>query len=232
MLFAYQSKILLQIFFRGWAEWKYECCLNLDNNIIERISSNLNLLFNEYYADVKESFTPLDLLDYIYAILHSPTYREKYKEFLKIDFPRVPYPKDTETFWQLVKLGEELRQLHLMESPVLNNLITQYPVVGGNQVEKITYADGKVFINPEQYFANVSKVAWEFYIGGYQPAQKWLKDRKAASQAFDLFYKIFSLHATSNWPFFLTKGIFPDVRSLNKSFKFSLSSTMVVPCVM
>jgi very-short-patch-repair endonuclease len=83
------------------------------------------------------SFSPIDILDYIYAILHSPTYREKYKEFLKIDFPRVPYPKDTGTFWQLVKLGGELRQVHLLESPVVERFITTYPNAGSNLVEKV-----------------------------------------------------------------------------------------------
>jgi predicted helicase len=130
-------------------------------------------------------FTPLDLLDYIYAVLHSPSYREKYKEFLKIDFPRVPYPKDQEIFWQLVNLGGEIREIHLLESPTVEKYITQYPIDGDNVVDKPKYQDGKVYINETQYFDNVSKVAWEFYIGGYQPAQKWLKDRKDRKLEFD-----------------------------------------------
>jgi very-short-patch-repair endonuclease len=135
-----------------------------------------------------EPFAPIDILDYIYAVLHSPTYREKYKEFLKIDFPRVPYPKDKDTFWQLVKLGGEIRQIHLLESPVVEKFITQYPIDGDNVVTKPKFVNsipsevpkvvGKVYINDTQYFANVPLIAWEFYIGGYQPAQKWLKDRK------------------------------------------------------
>lgn len=122
--------------------------------------------------------TPEDIFDYIYAVLHSPNYREKYKEFLKIDFPRVPYPKDKDQFQKLVVLGKELRELHLLESSKVSQFITTYPVVGSNVVEKISYKDGKVFINVEQYFGDVPEVAWNFYIGGYQPAQKWLKDRK------------------------------------------------------
>ncbi len=133
----------------------------------------------------KQTFAPIDILDYIYAILHSPTYREKYKEFLKIDFPRVPYPKDAATFWQLVKLGGQLRQIHLLESPVVEKYITQYPVDGSNTVTKPRYEDGKVYINDTQYFNNVPQPAWEFYIGGYQPAQKWLKDRKDRKLEFD-----------------------------------------------
>ncbi len=122
--------------------------------------------------------SPEDIFDYIYTILHSPNYRKKYKEFLKIDFPRVPYPKDTKTFKKLVAFGAELRSLHLLESPKVNQFITTYPVTGSDTVEKLTYKNGKVFINAEQYFGNVPEVAWNFYIGGYQPAQKWLKDRK------------------------------------------------------
>jgi len=132
-----------------------------------------------------EVFAPIDLLDYIYAVLHSPTYRETYKEFLKIDFPRAPYPKDKDIFWQLVKLGGELRSVHLLESPVIEKYITQYPIDGDNVVVNPIYKDNKVYINKTQYFDNVPQVAWEFYIGGYQPAQKWLKDRKGRELDFD-----------------------------------------------
>jgi hypothetical protein len=97
----------------------------------------------------------------------------------------VPYPKDPATFWKLVALGGELRQIHLLESPEVEKFITQYPVDGNNKVEKIKYEDKKVFINETQYFDNVPPVAWEFYIGGYQPAQKWLKDRKGRELTFD-----------------------------------------------
>ncbi len=136
-------------------------------------------------VDFPITFAPIDILDYIYAVLHSPTYREKYKEFLKIDFPRVPYPKEKEVFWQLVKFGGELRQIHLLESPVVDNYITQYPIDGNNEVVKPVFKDGSVFINDTQYFANVPEVAWNFYIGGYQPAQKWLKDRKGRKLEFE-----------------------------------------------
>jgi len=124
--------------------------------------------------------TPENILDYIYAVLHSPNYREKYKEFLKIDFPRVPYPESKEQFESLVPFGKELRGLHLLESSKLNNFITTYPEVGDDIIEKKfpVYKDEKVYINDIQYFGNVPLIAWNFYIGGYQPAQKWLKDRR------------------------------------------------------
>lgn len=142
---------------------------------------------------------------YLQQQLHSPAYREKYKEFLKIDFPRVPFPKDAAIFWQLVKLGGELRQIHLLESPVVEKYITQYPVDGNNIVDKIRFVPyiyaneipdengefhypdylGTVYINDTQYFKDVPTSAWEFYIGGYQPAQKWLKDRRGRELGFE-----------------------------------------------
>ncbi|MGB2174631.1 MAG: type ISP restriction/modification enzyme [Flavobacteriaceae bacterium] len=141
-------------------------------------------------------FAPIDILDYIYAVLHSPSYREQYKEFLKIDFPRVPYPKDKDTFWALVQLGGEIRQIHLLESPKVEDYITTYPKDGDNMItrkitktnigyESIDNSKGRVWINDEQFFDNVPLIAWEFYIGGYQPAQKWLKDRKGRALSFE-----------------------------------------------
>ncbi len=157
---------------------------NLNPAIVRNRRKNGLRFTNEKEADAG-TFAPIDILDYIYAVLHSPTYRETYKEFLKIDFPRVPYPKDAPTFWALVALGSELRQLHLLESPKLEKYLTQYPADGDNVVGKIKYENGNVYINEAQYFANVPPVAWAFYIGGYQPAQKWLKDRKGRELGFE-----------------------------------------------
>jgi predicted helicase len=169
---------------------------NLNAEIIKQIAEHLRLTFTNEKETTENTFAPIDILDYIYAVLHGPTYREKYKEFLKIDFPRVPYPKDVATFWQLVKLGGEIRQIHLLESPKVEDFITTYPEGGDNIISrKITKNSpgyepdtdklGKVYINDEQYFDKVPLVAWEFYIGGYQPAQKWLKDRKERTLEFD-----------------------------------------------
>ncbi|MBN2746215.1 MAG: N-6 DNA methylase [Bacteroidales bacterium] len=158
---------------------------NLKAEIVNQIAKKIDLTFTNEKETTENTFAPIDILDYIYAVLHSPTYREKYKEFLKIDFPRVPYPKDQDTFWQLVKLGGEIRQIHLLESPVVEKFITQYPIDGDNVVIKPNYQDGKVYINDTQYFDNVPEIAWNFYIGGYQPAQKWLKDRKDRKLEFE-----------------------------------------------
>ncbi|NMW18328.1 MAG: DNA methyltransferase [Chlorobiaceae bacterium] len=164
---------------------KQERTPNLNRAIVDEIAVLIGLTFTPEKEDTPATFAPIDLLDYIYAVLHSPNYREKYKEFLKIDFPRVPYPKTSETFWQLAALGCELRQLHLLESPAVDQRLTSYPVSGDNIVKKLKYQDGKVCINESQYFDGVPLVAWEFYIGGYQPAQKWLKDRNGKALSFE-----------------------------------------------
>src|SRR5574344_1013630 len=158
---------------------------NLKAEIVNQIAEQLGLTFTNEKETTENTFAPIDILDYIYAVLHSPSYREKYREFLKIDFPRVPYPADKDTFWQLVKLGGEIRQIHLLESPTVEKYITQYPIDGDNVVIKPNYQNGKVYINDTQYFENVPETAWNFYIGGYQPAQKWLKDRKGIELGFE-----------------------------------------------
>ncbi len=158
---------------------------NLKIDIVNQIAKNLDLTFTDEKETKKNTFAPIDILDYIYAILHSPNYRKKYEEFLKIDFPIVPYPKDKHIFWKLVKLGGELRQIHLLENPKVEEFITGYPRTGDNVVEKFVFKKGRVYINDTQYFENVPEVAWDFFIGGYQPAQKWLKDRKGQTLSSD-----------------------------------------------
>jgi len=177
---------------------------NLNTEIVNKIASNLSLTFvPEKDAIVKVSnfdngsFAPIDILDYIYAVLHSPTYREKYKEFLKIDFPKIPYPKDLLTFEKLTNLGSQIREIHLLEIAKVEDYITEFNIDGDCVVAKPRFeispirvlnpdrVVGKVYINETQYFENVPEVAWNFYIGGYQPAQKWLKDRKERKLEFD-----------------------------------------------
>jgi predicted helicase len=146
-----------------------------------------------FTQNITEPYENEDIVSYIYAVFHSPNYRESYKEFLKSDFPRIPVPKNDDEFNRLVAFGKQLRELHLMVSPDLNELITVYPEAGNNEIEKVSYSDGKVWINSTQYFGNVPEVAWNFYIGGYQPAQKWLKDRKGrnlSNQDIEHYQKI------------------------------------------
>jgi predicted helicase len=153
--------------------------INLSPLIVEKIANNINLEYEREKSDDKGKFAPIDILDYIYAVLHSPVYRERYKEFLKIDFPRVPYPENAEKFWALVELGRKLRKLHLLENVEPKEGMATYKQGGTHKVEKLKYEEEKVYINDTQFFGNVPSIAWNFYIGGYQPAQKWLKDRKS-----------------------------------------------------
>ena len=152
---------------------------NLDKSIWTKINDS-----------IRHDTAPEDIFDYIYGILHSPQYREKYKEFLKVDFPRIPYPKNADEFEHFRSRGNALRELHLMhnvpESPV------RFAQSGSMMVDYLRWEwnkddgySGCVWINDTQCFENVPTEAWEFYIGGYQPAQKWLKDRKGRKLEYD-----------------------------------------------
>jgi type I restriction-modification system DNA methylase subunit len=127
------------------------------------------------------------VFDYIYGVLHAPAYRHTFADFLKIGFPRIPWPPSQEVFCRVSEKGEQLRRLHLMEPDVVGE--TPYPYIGeGDDVVAGGYPKlekGKVNINKDQYFAEVPLLAWNFHIGGYQPAQKWLKDRRGRSLSWD-----------------------------------------------
>lgn len=141
---------------------------NLNERIMRVIEMNLG-----------ERPSPEDLFDYIYAVLYSPWYRERYKEFLKRDFPHIPYPKDTTTFEKLVVIGKKLRELHLMKDCSKWNARHRFPCIGegSDTLEYRRWENEKIYFNDTQYFDNVPKNVWDFYIGGYQVADKWLKDR-------------------------------------------------------
>jgi predicted helicase len=161
---------------------------NLNPEFIKTFSEKLGLNFVEDgKVDLEKTFGPEDIFNYAYAVFHSPTYRTRYAELLEIDFPRLPLTSNRELFKTLAEKGAELVSLHLMESPVLNNLITKYPVTGSNVVEKVSYNEitKRVNINKEQHFEGVPSEVWSFYIGGYQVCQKWLKDRKGRMLTYD-----------------------------------------------
>lgn len=125
------------------------------------------------------------VFDYIYGVLHCPTYRETYAEYLKSDFPRIPYPASPDEFWAVSVKGSALRKLHLMEPAAIGASPFSFMGDGDSVVDKPWFEDGKVWINATQYFDNAPEISWGFYIGGYQPAQKWLKDRKGRALSFD-----------------------------------------------
>ncbi len=167
---------------------------NLSPEFITEFSNQLGLEFiPDGKGDQQYNFGPEDIFNYIYAVFHSPTYRSRYAEFLKIDFPRVPLTSNPELFWKLTQKGDHLVNLHLIKETATE--ITTYPEPGDNKIEKIRYISephpnpslvngreeegeiGKVWINKTQYFEGVPPEVWNFYIGGYQVCHKWLKDR-------------------------------------------------------
>lgn len=123
--------------------------------------------------------------DYMYGVLHCHAYRETYADFLKIDFPRIPWPASPAEFWDIVSKGRTLRGLHLMEPAAIGP--TPYPYTGeGDDVVEVPRLDGtRIWVNATQGFDDVPPAAWDFWIGGYQPAQKWLKDRKGRALSFE-----------------------------------------------
>lgn len=164
---------------------------NLSQAFILDISKKLNMQFLQSgKGDLHQTFGPEDIFSYMYAVFHSPTYRTRYAEFLKTDFPRLPLTSNADLFRELCKLGARLVSLHLMEES--GSITTKYPVSGNNIVEKVEYTQPadkpeqeRVWINKTQYFDNVPPEVWEFHIGGYQVCHKWLKDRKGRTLSFD-----------------------------------------------
>ena len=163
---------------------------NLAKGFLEAIGSFLGLDFEpDGPGDLRTSFGPDDVFHYIYAMLHSLEYRRRYADFLKSDFPRVPLTGDRSLFEALVVLGKRLTSLHLME--LEGNDAPAFPQVGDNRIDKVRYLPptgtklGRVFINRDQYFEGVTPETWAFTIGGYRPAEKWLKDRRRRALSYE-----------------------------------------------
>ncbi len=149
------------------------------NNNGKRVNINTRL-YEQLKATYKKDITPEEILYYIYGVLYSDTYRDKYRELLKINFPRIPFTEDYNTFIKIGELGKELADLHLLKSPVLDEPVSKYEGAGNNLVEYVKYdPEGKrIFINGAQHFTNISPEVHSYMIGGYQVSEKWLKDRK------------------------------------------------------
>jgi hypothetical protein len=163
---------------------------NVEPEFVAEFGRKLGLAFvPDGRGDLKKTFGPEDVFHYAYAIFHSPTYRKRYAEFLKSDFPRLPLTGDKALFGRLCALGAELVGLHLLER--VPAPAATYPQPGDNVVEKPHYkppieqAPGRAYVNKEQYFENVPLEVWEFHVGGYQVCEKWLKDRKARALSYD-----------------------------------------------
>jgi predicted helicase len=164
---------------------------NISPAFIVDVTNKLNMQFiMDGKGDLQHTFGPEDIFNYMYAIFHSPTYRGRYAEFLKIDFPRLPLTSNIELFRELCKLGDKLVDLHLMEQ--YGQSMPKYPVAGNNLVERVEFTQpaeaspyGRVWINKTQYFEGVPPDVWEFHIGGYQVCHKWLKDRKGRTLSYE-----------------------------------------------
>ena len=152
--------------------------VNLDTNLYHRLQALAEHLAHGIPDEVA-------VFDYIYGVLHCPAYRETFAEFLKIDFPRIPWPESPGEFWDVSTKGTELRKLHLMDPAIVGPTPYAFTGQGNNVVNKPRYENGRVWINTDQYFDNVPNISWSLHVGGYQPAQKWLKDRKGKTLSFE-----------------------------------------------
>jgi predicted helicase len=158
-----------------------------------RISLHCNLSevflakVREHFASDGEAPTPDTILNYMYAVLHSPGYRSRYAAFLKIDFPHLPLPHGLDLFRSVASFGDEIVALHLMESPSLSKHITKWVADKSSDVEKVSYSDKTVWIDRARTtgFRGVPEHVWNFHIGGYQVCEKWLKDRKGRALSAD-----------------------------------------------
>lgn len=156
---------------------------NLQLDIVNKFEKYLKLKFIAEKNDQTDTFTPLDIIDYVYAVLYSHSYREEFSDELRVNYPNIPYPQSSEYFWKMVSFGSELRKLHTEEIDAdLSNY--EYSGIGNNIVDKFTLKDNKIYINKTQYFMSkssdviIDNKLWNYTIGGFQPLQKWLKDRK------------------------------------------------------
>lgn len=150
--------------------------VNFNTKVLISFQNKLNLKYVEGSTNQERGFSEKDLFSYIYAILNSPWYRKRYKEFLNKDFPIIPYPNTQDTFWKQVKIGDKLISAQLFEvedMPLKSSFYGSDRVIG-----KIQYKTKKVFINSNSYFDNVDEVVWNYIVGGYQPCARWLKERK------------------------------------------------------
>ncbi len=146
----------------------------------KRVPNIVPTLVESLKSAYKKEHNPEQILHYIYALLYSNAYRKKYAEFLKADFPRVPFTRDYKLFCKLAEKGQELVELHLLKSKKLVKPITKCEGPGDLRVDKVIYDQTKarIYINPEKWFTGVDSEVWEYHIGGYQVAEKWLKDRR------------------------------------------------------
>ncbi|MBI2435014.1 MAG: N-6 DNA methylase [Candidatus Hydrogenedentes bacterium] len=161
--------------------------VNFDERFVQDLCVRLKLSFaDDGTGNLKKTVGPEDVFHYIYAVLHVPGYRQRYADFLKRDFPRIPLTSNKKLFRALCRSGGRLKELHLLRA-MPKGPKTAYPVPGDNLVSAVRYDENgqRVFINDSQFFGGVTLAVWGFHIGGYQVCEKWLKDRKGQELSFD-----------------------------------------------
>ncbi len=157
---------------------------------------NFTPSFREFIdSKYKEHFSPETILGYLYALLFHKDYREKYIDFLKVDFPKIPFVESKELFLQLSALGNSLITLHLLKEqdlPPIGEPLYKDTANKDLKISKITYTKEtkELFINKSLYFEKVESSVWEYKIGGYQVLDKYLKSHKDEEIDFEYFQKI------------------------------------------
>lgn len=174
--------------FNRWPKGRNGRTPNLNATFIESLAVAVDLSFSsDGRGDLRNYFGPEDVFSYVYSIFHSPGYRKQYEAQLKLNFPQIPLPGNSKIFLEMVKTGNELLALHLLESPKLNPPITEY--LGGRspEIEKVTWSRNTVWLDKAQTtgFKGVREDVWNFHIGGYQVCRKWLDDRRKASRTLN-----------------------------------------------
>ena len=180
--------------FSRWSKGRDGRMPNLDSGFVKQITASTELRFvSDGRGDLRKILGPEDVLAWIYAVFHSPGYRENYEASLKLDFPRVPLPGSVDLFRKLAKAGHKLLGLHMLESSKLDKSITTYTNPRNSEVGRVGWSDDTVWLDAGKTsarqnhratklgtigFKGVPEQVWDFHIGGYQVCHKWLKDRK------------------------------------------------------
>jgi hypothetical protein len=199
-LYLYPNDRRVRELFESYPPGKEERRPNLNPAFVEALTERLSLPFDFNASATEGVVTPEDVLHYLYALLHSPTYRTRFAPFLRLDFPRLPLPPDAEAFWELAQLGADLVALHLLDddypfaswvkakrpSP-LASFPLAFPVAGSDKIERVRYDEKtqRLFINARQFFEGVPPEIWDFRVGGYRVLEKWIAERKGRRLEFD-----------------------------------------------
>jgi len=168
---------------------------NLLDPSAPQFKSNLNTTITAKFTSLDSSITDLDIVDYIYGVLNDKAYTTKYNQFLKSNYPRVPYPKSIATFISYKDAGSKLRSVHLDDTT--QDSKSTYNATTNNKIEKVTFSNNKLYFNKSSFFDNISQDMFDFKVGASQPLKNWLESRKEDSfdesmveQFLNVIYKV------------------------------------------